>query len=72
MLDKWGSNPASLRLRAAACVFLGRIDEARVAMAELLRLQPNASVQRPRRLYFRNAEMIEIFVCALPAAGLPE
>jgi adenylate cyclase len=65
-------NPLSYRVLAASLAEAGRIDEARVAMAELLRLQPNACLRRSRGSNYRRPEDLELYVEALRRAGAPE
>jgi adenylate cyclase len=71
-LSRWPSNAPSLRLRAAVLVQLGRSEDARRAVSDLLKVQPNASVSRSRRLRYRDTETYERFLECLRLAGLPE
>jgi adenylate cyclase len=68
--------PANVRARqrlVAALAVLGRDDEARVAMAELLRLQPDLSIAYIDATYpFAIARERELFLAALRRAGLPQ
>jgi adenylate cyclase len=67
--------PANVRARqrlVAALALLGRDSEARAAMAELLRLQPDLGVAYIEATYpFAIASERELFVAALRRAGLP-
>jgi TolB-like protein/class 3 adenylate cyclase/tetratricopeptide (TPR) repeat protein len=65
-------NPVSYRALAASLADAGRIDEARAAAAEVLRLQPNACLRRSRESAYRRAEDLALYVDALRKAGLPE
>ena len=65
-------NPLSYRILAASLAEAGRIDEARAAAAELLRLQPNACLRRSRGSNYRRPEDLRLYVEALRKAGLPE
>lgn len=76
---RWGQravliapNPLSYRGLAAALGAAGRIDEARAAAAELLRLQPTSCLRRSRSSNYRNPEDRETYVESLRKAGLPE
>jgi adenylate cyclase len=71
-LDKWPQHPVCLRYRVAALVLLGRLEEARSVVAELLKVQPNSSVRRSRRSFYKDQEMFAMYLDALRAAGLPE
>ena len=64
----------SILLLAAAYAAAGRMDEARAAVAEALRLVPTASIEVPRRdfSHFRNSRDIETFLGALRKAGFPK
>jgi len=57
---------------AAALGHLGRIDEARAEIAELLNLHPRASLARSRQSSFRYEWMYELYLDGLRKAGLPE
>ena len=65
-------NPLTYRILAASLAAADRIDEARDAMAEMLRLQPNACLRRSRGANYRRPEDLEIYVEALRKAGAPE
>jgi len=62
------------RLLAACYVGLGQVGQARAAISELLRLQPNSSIKRDAYGYvaFARSSDQERFVAALREAGLPE
>jgi adenylate cyclase len=60
------------RYRAAALGHLGRIDEARVLIADLLAAQPNSNLRSARSTSFRNIRMSKLYVDGLELAGLPE
>lgn len=60
------------RYRAAALGHLGRIDEARAVIADLLAAQPNSNLRSARSSGFRNARMSNLYVEGLQLAGLPE
>jgi TolB-like protein/Flp pilus assembly protein TadD len=65
--------PGPYRLRAACLSQLGRMDEARAALAEFLRLVPNATIASMRaQLPIKRAEDFERYANALRQAGLPE
>src|SRR5262245_11964172 len=58
---------------AATYAQLGRMEDARAEAAEVLRIQPNYSISRSKRLMaFKNAEDDQHFVDGLRKAGLPE
>ena len=60
------------RFAAAALAHLGRPDEARAEIAEVLKLQPNSSLARSRQSSFAQAWMLELYIDGLRKAGLPE
>ena len=60
------------RYRAAALGHLGRIDEAKVVIADLLAAQPNSNLRSARSTNFRNVQMSRLYVEGLKSAGLPE
>jgi hypothetical protein len=68
--------PANVRARqrlCAALVLLGREDDARAAMADLLRAQPGLSLAYVDATYpFKNTDDRQRFTGALLRAGLPE
>lgn len=65
-------NPLTYRILAASLAAADRIDEARVAMAEMLRLQPNACLRRSRGANYKRPEDLAIYVESLRRAGAPE
>ncbi|MGB5707250.1 MAG: adenylate/guanylate cyclase domain-containing protein [Arenicellales bacterium] len=61
------------RIMAPALVQLGRIDEARDAVAKLRELAPDVSVSRLRERWpLRNQDTLNMFLDGLRVAGLPE
>jgi TolB-like protein/class 3 adenylate cyclase len=64
----------ALRSKAIACAHLGRIDEAREAVHQLIEAQPWQTIARTRVFYSRvfPPEIAEICVDGLRKAGLPE
>jgi adenylate cyclase len=60
------------RYRAAALAHLGRIDEARAVIADLVKAQPNSNLRSARASGFRDPRMAELYVSGLEKAGLPE
>jgi adenylate cyclase len=60
------------RFVAAALGHLGRGEEARTEICEILRLQPMSSLARSRQISIQPAWAREIYVDGLEAAGLPE
>jgi hypothetical protein len=65
-------NPLSYRILAASLAEAGRIEEARDATVELLKLQPNSCLRRSRGSNYRRPKDLEVYVQALRKAGLPE
>jgi tetratricopeptide (TPR) repeat protein len=65
-------NPLTYRALAASLAAADRIDEARAAMAELLRLQPSSCLQRSRGSNYKRPEDLQIYVDSLRKAGAPE
>ncbi len=65
-------NPLSYRILTATLAEAGRIDEAREAATELLKLQPNSCLSRSRGARYRRREDLDLYVSALAKAGLPE
>ena len=59
------------RYAAASLAHLGRTDEARTVIAELLRAQPNSSLDRSRQSPFRQCWMMDLYIDGLRKAGLP-
>ncbi|MFO1059640.1 MAG: adenylate/guanylate cyclase domain-containing protein [Dongiaceae bacterium] len=71
-LERNPGSPTSLALLAACYGHLGQLDEARAAWAELMRLSPDFSMERRRRvLPFRDPAMLEQRLEGLRRAGLP-
>jgi adenylate cyclase len=60
------------RYRAAALAHLGRLEEAKEAIVELLKAQPNSSLRSARSSGFQDPRMTELYVTGLERAGLPE
>lgn len=60
------------RYRAAALGHIGRIDEAKLVVAELLKTQPDFSLRSARGVGFHNPRLAELYVTGLEKAGLPE
>jgi adenylate cyclase len=60
------------RYLAASLAHLGRIEEARDVIADLLRSQPQSSLSRSRKSTFRYGWMMELYIDGLRKAGLPE
>ena len=60
------------RYRAAALAHLGRIDEAKGVVAELLKAQPTSSLRTSRSTRFHDPQMAELYLTGLEKAGLPE
>jgi TolB-like protein len=65
--------PGPYRLRAACLSELGRIEEARAALAEFLRLVPGATIASMRaQLPLKNPDDFERYAMPLRRVGLPE
>ena len=63
------------RALAASNAQLGRIDEARAALAEVLRLDPNLTLEKVKRQTAAvgwDPDVIEPYIAGLRKAGLPE
>jgi adenylate cyclase len=72
-VEETPSLTSAWRFLATSLVHLGRIEEARRAIARLLEVQPNSSVSRTAKTSkFRHEWMIKLYLDALRAAGLPE
>ena len=65
-------NPSLRRQLAVALHMLGDAEAARNAMAEYLKLMPNATVADARHIPSLNPQHLERFLDALRALGLPE
>ena len=64
--------PAHL-VRAVIYNELGREEEARAELAEILRISPHASLEGQReRMPFKDQAVLERFIDGLRQAGLPE
>jgi adenylate cyclase len=66
------SHNVARRYRAAALAHLGRIDEARDVIADLLKAQPGSNLRSARASGFRDPRMAELYISGLEKAGLPE
>jgi adenylate cyclase len=65
--------PSAYRARAACLSRLGRIDEAKAALAEFLRLAPGSTVASTKaQVPLKKPEDLERYLEALRRAGLPE
>jgi adenylate cyclase len=65
-------NPTYRRQRAAALSSLGRMEEAKVAIADYLSLEPDHTIADVSRIPARNLTHLARFVDALRKAGFPE
>ncbi len=72
ILEDVPTHNAARRYRAAALAHLGRIDEARAVVAELLKAQPTSSLRTSRSISFHDPRMAELYLTGLEKAGLPE
>jgi adenylate cyclase len=67
------SAPSAYRVRAACLSQLGRIDEAKAALADFLRRAPDATIASTKaQLPLKKPEDLERYVEALRRAGLPD
>lgn len=65
--------PGAYRVRAACLSQLGRIDEATAALAEFLRLAPDATVTSIKaQVPLKRPEDLKRYIDALKQAGLPD
>jgi tetratricopeptide (TPR) repeat protein len=72
-LRKNSGLPGAYRVRAACLSQLGRIDEAKAALAEFLRLSPDATVTSTKaQVPLKRPEDLERYIDALKQAGLPD
>jgi adenylate cyclase len=71
-LEKWPAVPVSLRYRAAALVHLGRVEEARAIISNLLSIQPNSTLARSGQIRHSDPAKLDMYLDALRQAGLPE
>jgi len=72
ILGEAPSHNVARRYRAAALAHLGRVDEAKAAIAELLEAQPGSNLRSARSISFRDPRMAALYVAGLEKAGLPE
>jgi tetratricopeptide (TPR) repeat protein len=71
-LERNPNSPTSYALLAACYGHLGRIAESRAAWVELMKIAPDFSMERRRRILpFRNPDMFERRLEGLRKAGLP-
>jgi adenylate cyclase len=70
--DQGPTFPVALRFLAASLGHLGRIDDARAVVQNLLTVQPNANLARARESNFATPAMVSLYVRGLAQAGLPE
>ena len=66
------NNPTYRRQLAASYAMLDRIDEARAALHEYLRLEPNHTITDAKKVPTKIAEHLDRFLDGLRKAGLPE
>jgi TolB-like protein/Flp pilus assembly protein TadD len=72
VIQENAASSATWRMLAASHAYLGQMDEAHTAFAEVLRLQPSASVADvERNLSAANPEFRDRYIDALRKAGLP-
>ncbi len=67
--------PVALRMKAATCGLLGRLDEGRIWVERLLAVNPGTTVSGMRLLYgvfMKKPGCLEAFLDGLRRAGLPE
>jgi adenylate cyclase len=72
VLGQHSDDAVARRYLAASLAHLGRIQEAKEIVSDLLRLQPNSSLSRSRRSAFKHQWMSDLYVEGLRLAGLPE
>jgi len=71
-LERSPDSATSLALLASCYGHLGRIDEARAAWAQVMKIAPNFSIERQRRILpYRNPDDFERRVEGLRKAGIP-
>jgi TolB-like protein/Tfp pilus assembly protein PilF len=71
--DRLPDHTLCLQTLAAAAAEAGRLDEARAAVAALLRTHPGLTVESAvGSLFFRDSAMIERFLAGFRAGGMPE
>ena len=71
-LNEYPAIVITRRYLSAALALAGRIDEARIAMSELRRLQPNSCLALSAKAPFRHKWQLEMYLDGLRRAGLPE
>jgi hypothetical protein len=75
-LIDWPSSPPSLRAKAAICGLLGRADEGRRCVQQILALNPNTTIATVTALHRSQAQCnpsgYRNFFAGLRQAGLPE
>ena len=74
-LHEAADHPPALRMKAATCGLLGRLDEGRVWVQRLLAVNPEATVSGVRLYYgliFKKPGCLEALLDGLRKAGLPE
>ena len=72
VLARMPANPISYRLRAAALVHLGQLQDAQEEVRRLLQIQPSAVVSPRPSSALRHPWMSNLINDALRRAGLPE
>jgi adenylate cyclase len=72
VLDQKPTWTAALRYRAAALAHLGRIEDARADVAQVLEIQPTCNLRWVMIYKYRDQWMRELFSDGLRLAGLPE
>ncbi len=63
---------SALRTKAASCGYLGRLDEARECIGQLLDLQPGLTISRWRSVTALSPDVAALCASGLRKAGLPE
>jgi adenylate cyclase len=64
---------SALRIKAACCAHLGRLDEARDCLRRLLELEPDLTISRFKAsLAYLSPEILDRYTEGLQKAGLPE
>jgi len=66
------NNPTFRRQLASSCALSGRMDEARAALKDYLRLEPNHTIADASKVPSKIQEHLDRFVDGLRKAGLPE
>ena len=62
----------ALRIKLVACAHLGRIEEARTGVEQLLEIDPKSTIARSRANTLYPAEIFAVFEEGYRKAGLPE